>query len=202
MSRLLHLCLSVLTLVGLVLAWRTGHERQVLLREYERLLGLVGDLPLTDRDKIQIQAIDTKEPLHFAWRVYLPAKTEIRATYGGGSSTSFNSDQREFIARFRIREHSDGSLRAYTKFAGSSSQSGLGDDSLARFLRGHWEQIQVEQLGAGKPAIVSPGNAALLLRLKLPHELNRRAADEVDARSLQSKLPVLFELHIHGKPRP
>jgi hypothetical protein len=202
MSRLLHLSLVVLALVGLAFVWRTGQERQELRQEYERLLGLVGDLSLTDSDKIHIRAIDTKVPLHFAWRVYLPAKTAISATSQGGSFSSYQSDPREFIARIRIREQPGGRLSVYTKFSGGSGQSGLGDDSLARFLRGRWEQVQVEQLGAGKLAIVPPGKKALLLRLKLPDDLHRQATDEVENRSLQSKLPVLYELHIQGNPRP
>ena len=202
MSKLLQLALVAVSLVGLVFVWQTGQQRQASRLEYERLIRLVGDLPLTDPGKIHVLALDTGEPLHFAWRIYLPPKCSFHARYQSGSSSSYYSDPQEFIARVRFREQPDGRMQIYTKFAGGSGQSGFGDDSLANFLRGRWDQIGVEQLGTGKPAILDLDKEARLLRLTLPDDLHAQATEKVDARSLQEKLPLLFEVHITGKPQP
>jgi hypothetical protein len=93
-------------------------------------------------------------------------------------------------------------MQIYTKFAGGSGQGGFGDDSLANFLRGRWDQIRVEQLGAGKPAVLDMGKETLLLRLTLPDDLHNEASNQVDTRTLQTKLPLLFEVQITGEPQP
>ncbi|MEX2176134.1 MAG: hypothetical protein WD872_17360 [Pirellulaceae bacterium] len=200
MRRLLQLCLVAVILVGLVFAWRTGQERSTVRAEYDRLVRLTGDLPLTDPAKIHVLAIETGEDLHFAWRIYLPPKCRfvIRHSSGGFGSSS-RSEPQQFIARVRVRE-ADGRLQLFTKFAGGSGESSFGDDSLAEFLRGRWDEVQVEQLGVGKVAVLKPDGSALLLRLSLPEALQAEAAKQLDRHSLQTKLPLLYEVHIGPEP--
>jgi len=78
---------------------------------------------------------------------------------------------------------------------------GLGDESVARFLRGKWDKVAVEQLGAGgKTTLLKQDEEAVLLRLSLPAELHEQAMSEVDSRSLQRELPLLFEVRIGPQP--
>ena len=60
----------------------------------------------------------------------------------------------------------------------------------------------VEQLGADKTAALKTDEEAVLPRLTLPEQLLSEASKEVDARSLQAKLPLLFEMRIVPQPPP
>jgi hypothetical protein len=199
-QRFIELSLLALTLTGLYLVWQTGQERAAARAEYERLSRLTGDLPLTDPNKVHVLALETGESLHFAWRVYLPPNRHFTARYHGGASSSLQATPQQFIARVRFREQPAGRMQIYTKFAGGSGQMGFGDESLAAFLRGRWDQVQVEQLGSGKMAVLKPDEEAVLLRLTLPEDLRDQAASDVDARRLQARLPLLFEMRIAQKP--
>lgn len=202
MHRLFELGLWALTLTGLYFVWQSGLQRSAARAECERLVRLTGDLALTDPNKIHVLALETGDSLHFAWRIYLPPNCHIMVRQGGGSSTSYHTDPQHFIARVRIREQPPGQLQVYTRFSGGSGQMGFGDESLANFLRGRWDQLHVEQLGAGKVAILKPDEEALLLRLTLPEQLMDQAAKEVDSRRQQTKLPLLFEVQIVPLPPP
>jgi hypothetical protein len=196
MSRLIDLCLVAAALTGLFFVWQTGQKRQATRLEYERLVRLTGDLAVTDSSKVHVLALDTGEPLHFAWRIYLPKGSLLKFRHPGGSGSSSSRDGEHLIARVRFREDKDGQLQVYKRFSGVSGQSGFGNKSLAAFLRGRWDQVAVEQLGAGKPAIVEPNEEAQILRLTLPEALHSEATEKVDSRSLQAKLPLLYEVHI------
>ena len=201
MRWLLQLCLVAIIMVGLVLAWRSGQQRTATRAEYDRLVRLTGDLPLTDPAKIHVLALETGEDLHFAWRIYLPANCHFVIGHtSGGFSSSSSSDPRQFIARVRVRENAEGRLQIFMKFFSGSGQSGFGSDSLADFLRGRWDKVQVEQLGAGKVVTLKSDEHVLLLRLSLPEDLLTEAATKLDGRRLEAKLPLLYEVHLGPKP--
>jgi hypothetical protein len=196
MRRLLQFGLVVVIMVGLAFAWRTGQERSDAQAEYDRLVRLTGDLPITDPQKIHVLALETGEELHFAWRIYLPPHCRfVVRHHSGGSSSSSHTDPQQFIARIRFREQRNG-LQVFTKFSGGSSQSGFGDDSLADFLRGRWDRIDVEQLGSGKVAVFPREEQVVLLRLTLPETLQGEAEKKLEARRLEEKLPLLYETRI------
>jgi hypothetical protein len=200
-SRLVQLSLVALTLVGLVMVWQSGHQRSAARAEYERLARLTGDLKISDPQKVHVLALETGEPLHFAWRVYLPPNCRTTVRYEGGGSTSNYSQPQNIIARVRFREHPPGRLQVYTKFAGSSSQSGFGDEALASFLQDRWDQIRVEQLGTGQTALVKLDEEAVLLKLSLPDDLAAQASKEIDLRRHPIELPVLCEMQILLQPK-
>src|SRR5262245_45684962 len=60
---------------GAVLAWQAGRERARLAAHSDRLVAAAGELPADDPTWLCLKALDTGDPLHFAWRVHLPAKT-------------------------------------------------------------------------------------------------------------------------------
>jgi hypothetical protein len=197
MRKLLQVALVVVILVGLVFAWRTGQKRGEAQGEYDRLVRLTGDMPITDPNKIHVLALETDESLHFAWRIYLPPNCRFVVRHNsGGSSMSSHTEPQQFLARIRFREQADGRLQVFTKFHGGSSQSGFGDESLADFLRGRWDRIDVEQLGSGKVAVFPREEQVVLLRLTLPETLQGEAEKQLDARRLEEKLPLLYESRI------
>ena len=71
----------------------------------------------------------------------------------------------------------------------------FGDESLAAFLHGRWDEVLVEQLGAGRAALVESDEEAVLLRLTLPEELLAQIS-KADRRMLPAKPPLLFEVRI------
>jgi hypothetical protein len=98
LTRLLSLTLLVASLVGGLLALSAGREYQRLLAEHRRLERKVGNVPISDASQVHVRALKTGEPLHFAWRVYLPAGFHARWDSGRGYSTSSSSSASEFIA--------------------------------------------------------------------------------------------------------
>jgi hypothetical protein len=190
--------LDTLLLVGIacggVLAWRTGVERSRLEAKHERLARITGDMPIHDATKIHILALDTGEPLHFAWRVYLPpnSRHELRAKGSGGSSSWGGSSSMELIARVRFRDDPERGLEVFTHFAGGSSRMGVGDKALAERLRGRWDKVLVDQRGRDHLEIVDPKQSTVLLRLILP-------LDPVRNDNFTSPAPFFWELTL-GPP--
>ena len=109
MRRAVDLILLLVFLVGGVWAWTTGRERGRLEVDYKRLVRATGDLTIPEATKVYLRALDTGEPLHFAWRVYLPPHYQFAMrTNSGSMSMSSNSTAQEFIARVRFREDDQG----------------------------------------------------------------------------------------------
>jgi hypothetical protein len=201
MHRALELSLLMLMLAGFFLVWQSGQERSAARLEYDRIVRITGELPLKDPNKVHILALETGESLHFAWRVYLPPRYHVHLRHSSGSSSSYHSDAQHLIARVRIREGPGGRLQIYEHFAGGSGQMSLGDESLANFLRGRWDEVSVEQLGArGNAAVLDADEQAVLLRLSLPDKLYDQAKGNVDSQSLPKELPLLFELRMGPEP--
>jgi hypothetical protein len=192
--------LLVVVLIGGVLAWQTAWERGRLLRHYERLVQLTGDLPITDASKVHVRALETGEPMHFAWRVYIPAnskQTTIKLA-GGGLNFWLNGSS-EFIARVRFRPDQEGQMEVYEHFGGVSGRRTFGDQALAELLRDRWDRVRVEQLGAPELAVIEPGQPAIFLRLTLPDDLVREAQTKLSPSTQQQYVPVLFELKLDPK---
>src|SRR5262245_57514257 len=162
MRRVIDAILLLVVLSGGFLAWQSGQERRRLTRRYDQLARVAGDLAISDPSKVYVKAIETGEPLHFAWRTYAPANYKLAISSGSGSSTSWSSQQREFVGRVRLREN-QGMLEVYAHFAGGSSSMTVGGPGMAKLLHGRWDKVRVEQLGSGGLAVLDPAKAAVLL---------------------------------------
>lgn len=134
--KLLDTILLVVTAIGGFLALRAAPEYGPLTQEYTPLVQITGDLSIGDPKKLHLSAIDTGDPMHFAWRVYLPPnfKWELRSISGRGSSSG-SALSRDLIARVRFRVDEEGALKVYTRFLGGSSVTRLGDERLATLLK-------------------------------------------------------------------
>lgn len=202
--RLPNLILLLAILTGGFLAWQSGRERSRLESERERLSRIAGNLTIRDSTKVHALALDTGEPLHFAWRVYLPPNytRDVRYRSGIGSSGSSsggpspNSD--EFIARVRLRADDQGLVNIYTRFGNMSSRSGIGDRALSDLVRKHGDQLLVEQLGASGMSVLDPKDSAVLLRLSLPEPLTAEAQKVLSPQG-KSSVPLLYEVEIGPK---
>jgi hypothetical protein len=195
MQRWFNRALIAGILLGGLLAWQSGQERTRLQAEYRRLSAITGELAIDDPAKLSIRAIDTGEPLHFAWRVYVPPNyRQIVKRSTGGSSRSSSSSSRQFIARVRFRLDEQGYLSVYSRFAGSSTGETLGDRRLGELLQGGWNKIEAMQLGAGGAASLAAGDSAVLLRLTLPPEMQEAARQGLPADMQNAFVPVLYEL--------
>ncbi len=177
LRRVIDVVMFAVVLVGGVLAWRTGAERKRLEGEIARLVRAAGDLTIVDPAKIHVQAIGTGEPLHFAWRVYIPGNAQVFVRSSDGNFTSVSGDPQEFIARVNLRNRPErGIIEAFHQFGNSISHSSIGSPELAAFLRGHEPELRVEQLGVGKVSVISTDEPAVLLRLAWPESLKAKIA--------------------------
>lgn len=194
--RLVDYLLLFAAIVGGILALKTGLERLRLRREYERLAQFVSELSITDPDQVHLLALQTKEPLHFAWRIYTPAKYQfvVRDRFGS-SSSSYRAESQESIVRIRFREH-QGYLEVHTQFPGSSGRMSVGDPALIKLLHDRWDRIQVEQLGAKEQVSLPRDKRVMLLRLTLPQEILEEAKKNVDRATLERYVPALFEMEL------
>ena len=203
MRRGVELVLIAAIAIGGYLAWQTGKERGRLQRTFDRLARKAGDIEIGDPNQVHLRAFPTGEPLHFAWRVYLPASYPARVRVRTGHSSSDTSGSRsqplEFIARVRFREDENGVLNMYWKFAGYDRRESVGDRAFATLLRGRWNEVAVEQLGADGVVAIDPDRLITLLRLRLPASFQESAKTALSPDQQKELVPVFFELQL-GSP--
>lgn len=192
-TRLINLTLLVGAVVGGLLALKSGRVHNALLQEHRRLERKVGDLDVADPSKAYLRSIATDDPLHFAWRVYLPAGFHARWETGSGYSSSANSNSREFIARVRFREDEHGMLSMFTKQGGGSSSGGYGNKKVADLVRGRWNEMRIEQLGSDGVVVVDPDEVVSLLRLTLSEEMKAEAKETLSRHYAKRFQDVFFE---------
>jgi hypothetical protein len=200
--RIPDLVLLVLLVLGGLLAWQSARERARLERDYERLVRATGDLPISDPTRAHFRALETGEPLHFAWRVYLPANYPVKLrSREGEMGSGVSSSPEEFIARVRLREDHQGNWSIYQAFHGGSSRGSLGGKELNDLLRRSAGKILVEQLGAKATATVEPNGSAVLLRLSLPEDIQTEARTSLPTYEQSRFIPDLFVLEF-GPEKP
>lgn len=201
MRKAVDIVLLLALICGAIAAWKTGRERHQLSHNYARLARITGDLPIADPSKLYFVALETSEPMHYVWRIYLPPNYRFVLTSGGnggggGSGTSWSSGPKEFIGRVRFRESNDGRLEVYSSFAGGSSCRSIGDESLAQFLPSHWDRLQVEQLAGDGLVVVDPGKSAVILRIKVPDDLAKEGRTTLSRHAQVYLGSTLFELKL------
>lgn len=198
-GRAFDLILLVVIVIGGLLAWQAGRERSRLSAEHARLARITGDLPIVDRSRVHILALDTGDPMHFAWRVYYPANYSQILASDGSWSNSWSSSPSEFIGRVRFREDKQGRLQVYRQFWGGSSTTGLPDQALAEQLHGRWDKLRVEQLGSAGVTILEPDQTLAMLRLTLPEGLRDVAGKTHPSNPEAPHDSLVFELKLGPK---
>lgn len=173
LQRAFEIVLVAAILIGAVLVFQSSSLRSELTREHARLMAKTGSLTIKDPTQAQIQAIETGEPLSYAWRVYLPPNYSFayRCSSGGGSGSQ--SAAWEGIFRFRIKAVGD-DFRIYYRFAGGSGMRGLGSPQLKELFDKNPElagKLVVEQLGKNELATFDPSEVKTLIKVALPEEM-------------------------------
>lgn len=191
--------LVLVILLGGVWLFRASLARQAAGAEVERLERVTGRIKIADPAKVYIRGIPSDDPLSFAWHVYIPKNYRIVVRdESGGSSWGSSSEPTQFIARVKLRENDSG-VQVYRTTHGSSSLGGI-QHELAKFLRGRWHELKVEQFARDSLEELDPQTGeALLLRLSLPPELEREAREKIPAHRLPAMFPSVMKLHF-GPP--
>ena len=170
-------------LIGLVID-------QVKLRRSQsqesRLERLVGKLDVDDHTRIHIALIESSEPLHHVWRVYLPARSAWRVTHesassGSGWSQSGPSEARNEIWRWRV-VGSDGAFRSHVLSGSGSSTSSI-QPEMARFLRSNWRDLEMEIAGEHGLQIASTDQIIPLVTISVPTDLLPKAKEALGERT-------------------
>ncbi|MGN6544688.1 MAG: hypothetical protein ACTHK7_06545 [Aureliella sp.] len=176
-------------------------------REHTRLTDVAGELVITDPDQLHIQAIDTGEPLRFAWRVYAPGGQAIVFHFGSsgqplGSSTHQDPEPHESFASVCFTEQRPpGQAGVYCFFENTSDFCSLAPPGMFEFLRDHWNELEIEQLGAREVARVKPGDSATMLRVKLSPSLMQKAREKnLATPTSDGPTPTCFECRLELRP--
>ena len=199
--RILDVLLLSIALAGAVPAWRTAREVRRLTLERDRLAKIAGDLVVVDRSMMHWLALDTGEPMYFAWHVYTPANCQLILRSDAGQQASFGFPQGELIVRLRFRDDLQGNTLVFINFTGHASYTYSLDESVSGLMRDHEKTLKIEQGGALATAVVDPARPFVVLRMTLSKEASREADKKLYER-LRKKLPVLYELTIPAATKP
>lgn len=203
--RLLDLAVLAAILVGGVLAWRSGAERVRLEGRYRRMARTAGDLSVVDPTKVYFLALETDEPLHFAWRMHAPANYPMIFSHAGGggsgSSTSSSSTPADAIIRVRCRRDEAGRLQVFLKAYGGSSLLAVEDD-MAKFLAGREDELIVERLAADGPVEVDPSASATLLRVAMPASMIAEARATLPGYVVDRHVPDVLKITVGPPQQP
>jgi hypothetical protein len=193
MQRILEIVLIVIIAIGGAFLLPTLRQRYQLQREHDRLVQTTGSLPIADPTKVHIRAIDTGEPLHFAWQAYFPPNYTFSYTTKSGSGSSARGKAVETTLRVRIREV-DGRLMVYKNFGGGGGGVGGGSGQLIEWLKEHPDALQkfrVEQFAAEGLVVFNVAETHTLLKVSLPPDLLAEAKKKLDKREYDRIVPNL-----------
>ena len=172
--KIIDLVLVAVVLAGGVLAVRAGRERAVLAAHHRRLVAAAGELAVEDPKLVYVKAIETGDPLHFAWRVHLPAAVSlnVRFTMHGNASTESWTPvaAKDFIARVQLRPTVEGRMEVYVELLNSRRAWTRAKSDLSDRLRHHANNLKIDQIGRPCAATIDPKAKppTVLLRVSLP----------------------------------
>jgi hypothetical protein len=201
MIRLINITLALLSILGGVLAFRESNFNSDLSAEYRTLAAETGYLDFADFSKVHVVALPSDDPLHFRWRIYLPEKCTVswKAKSQWDDVSGSSSGPQNFIAQVRFRKNENGFVRVFTDLESFGGVGALGGRELQEFMRDHWDDVDIYQLGLDGPALVDPEEIATLLRLQLPQDIADEAKEVLRTRSAGQVLPVLYQVQLGTK---
>ena len=193
----MNVVLVFAALVGLSLAARETLLRKDLSREYGILAAEVGYLESTGEPGVQVIALPTKDPRHFRWRIFVP---ENETVVWENSVVWDRSEPMEgplsFIAHVRFRDGENGCLKAWWDLERSWGTTDMGGSRLYEFLKGHWDEMEIEQLASDGRVTVQSGQLSSLLRISMPDQMREDAQKALSPQNLKWYVPELFQLQL------
>jgi hypothetical protein len=173
-SRSFEILLVVALIVGGLLVSQSIFKKADLTREHDRLMQKTGQLTVGDPTRVHLRALETGEPMSYAWRAYFPPNYSFGYTCSSGSGgMGSHSDAWEGILRVRFREI-DGNLQLYYRFAGGSGLRSFGSSGFRELRKANPDlpkQLVVEQLAKDGPVDFATDEMQTLIKIKLPEEL-------------------------------
>lgn len=190
MHRLLQTGLILLIVAGVALVVRQRQRLQAYRVEAARLQAKWGALQVDVPEKIYLRAVQTDDPLHFAWRLHLPGGTTYslvnRLANGYTSASIQATDPVEFLARCHLRIGDDG-LETFVDVHASGQgghrsvrQNNFGE--LAELITATDQPLSIELLGAGKAVMLEPDQPATLLQIRASESLREAIVQQDDRR--------------------
>ncbi|MCL4203010.1 MAG: hypothetical protein KJ000_10955 [Pirellulaceae bacterium] len=200
MIRWINIILVLAALYGAYLAVSEEQLRRELSVQHRTLAAETGYLDITDPDKVHVVALPSEDPLHFRWRIYLPANYEAmwQTNNWGEDGNTSTGPAENFIAQVRFRENESGYVMVFRdmKIGGVGS---VGGPELQTLLSGKWDQIERVQLGANGPVVVEPDEVATLLQLRMPESMASEAESVLPEAWGRNYVPVVYEVRFGTK---
>lgn len=181
--RLINLALAIVAVCGGVMAIKQQRQIAQIQGEHQRLETIAGVMPISDEYKIHVLAIDTGDPLHFLWRVYLPAKTDMRwrlqTAFGSSGSNSHSGRQepQQFYARVRLRKIGKQLMLFRSAGSGSGSSTIGGPEAAISVERP--DLLQVEQLARNEVLVLDTDELIPLLQVQLRPEARQEIGEGI-----------------------
>ena len=204
MKHWLNVVLVLVAFVGLLFSVQQGLVKQTLSREYEILAAEVGYLESTGVDGVCVIALPTRDPMHFRWRIFVPASEEIYWTnrrWGGKEVGIPIKGPLSFIANVRFRQGENGMLRVWWGFEETATVISLGGAELNELLDGRWGDMEVEQLASDGRIVMKSGELTSLLRISMPDEMREEAQQVLSPQVANLYVPELYQLELGIKKR-
>ncbi len=193
----INVVLVLAALLGLSLAARETLLRKDLSREYGILAAEVGYLESTGEPGVQVIALPTEDPRHFRWRIVVPEnETFVCKTSVAWDRSVPMEGPLSFIAHVRFRDGENGCLKAWWDLKRSWGTTDMGGAQLYEFLKGRWDEMEIEQLASDGRVTVRSGQLSSLLRISMPDQMREDAQESLSPQNLKWYVPELFHLQL------
>lgn len=206
-ARLFKVLLGIAAICGGVRTFQEAATQWKLAGEYRRLAATWGDLELSDPFRVHVLALDTGDPLHFAWRMYLPpdctgawdwsscGRQTSRSRWQNVSSSSIPYDG---ICRVRFRKDARLGWQVLTVSGTTSSLLPI-EPSLARQLDRGIQTLRVTRAGAARSESFGPEELVTLIQIE-PARADRADGEAIDSHTATASFQFGLEQTLRNLP--
>jgi hypothetical protein len=194
MTRFINIILIIITLAGVGMLLRQRSAHSTVRSEFDRLSKQYGVLDVADPDKYYVNYVESEDPYCFRWRVYVPPinnMIEALSTKSGDQSSSTGGgggfESVEYLHLCRIRF--EPKCLVYVRGRFGTSTSSVSDEKVARFVEDHWEDLDVDILGAKGPVEIDRDKPVRLISILIPDDLQGELLELIGEESPNAKNP-------------
>lgn len=189
MTNFINVALAVVLAFGAMLAMQANRRKVELQDEFNQLVAKHGWLPVDDKDKIHLIRLDTDDPMHFRWRVYQPAKQALQWKSPSSSSSGSSSQERNFISQVRFRFIDEERVDVFYSHASGSGRGSIWNGPGAKFLREHWDELEITVAGGDGLESYGPDELATLIEVRIPDPLYQKMLQEHPRLKYRGQVP-------------